>query len=147
MQKLRGRPFQPGNKYGRGRPKGSRNKITQAWDELQEQYGEAVFRKCFAMALQGDRLALRLCIERLVAIRRDATVDLKLPSTRTVEGVDKASDTLLQAISRGELTPEQGESLTAILDRRCRIIEVAEFEERLKKLEEARTPRPGNGDR
>ncbi len=135
MEKLRGRPFQPGNNYGRGRPKGSRNKITTAWDELQGQYGEAVLRKCVAMALQGDRIALRLCVERLIAIRRDATLDLKLPSTRTAKGLDKACDALLQAISRGEVTPEQGESLRAILDSRRRIIETAELEERLKKLE------------
>src|SRR5205085_11160757 len=29
VSSMRGRPFQPGNKYGRGRPRGSRNKLAR----------------------------------------------------------------------------------------------------------------------
>jgi hypothetical protein len=34
MNKVRGRPFEPGNKLGRGRPKGSRNKAKSPGQDL-----------------------------------------------------------------------------------------------------------------
>jgi len=50
----RGRPFEPGNKLGRGRPRGSRNKTTLVAGELLHSYALALMRKAIALALQGD---------------------------------------------------------------------------------------------
>ena len=41
----RGRPFEPGNHFGRGRPKGSRNKRSLVANELLIEHGEAIVRK------------------------------------------------------------------------------------------------------
>jgi len=45
-----------------GRPKGARNKATQAGLALLEGEGEALTRKAIEMALAGDTTALRLCL-------------------------------------------------------------------------------------
>jgi len=45
MNKPRGKPFPPGNAFGRGRPKGSRNKTTPAAQNLLEQHYEALMAK------------------------------------------------------------------------------------------------------
>ena len=45
MNKPRGAPFQPGNTFGRGRPKGSRNKSTQAALGLLEKHHESLMAK------------------------------------------------------------------------------------------------------
>ena len=85
MSKPRGRPFSPGNTFGRGRPKGSRNKAKAPGQQLLDQYSESLTRKCIAMALQGDQRALRICMERINPARQDACVQLSLPSIRTAQ--------------------------------------------------------------
>jgi len=62
---MRGRPFEVVNKMGRGRPRGSRNRKT-AWLEVMEEHGLALVKKCVLRALEGDPIALRLCMERLL---------------------------------------------------------------------------------
>jgi len=62
----RGRPFEAGNKFGRGRPRGSRNKTTVLAQELLESHAEPVVRKALMMAIQGDTAAMKLCMDRIL---------------------------------------------------------------------------------
>ena len=66
--KTRGKPFEAGNP---GRPKGARHKATLAAEALLDGEGDKLTRKAIDMALEGNGLALRLCMERLVPPRRD----------------------------------------------------------------------------
>ena len=52
--------FTRGNRYGRGRPEGSRNKATLAAQTLLDGEAEALTRKVIDLALSGDITALRL---------------------------------------------------------------------------------------
>jgi hypothetical protein len=134
MGKPRGRPFLPGNTVGRGRPKGSRNKAFLL-QELLEAHGEPLLRKCLVNALQGERYAMRLCIERLLPPRREGVVRLALPVIRSLADVNTASDRVIRAIARGQITPAQGETMTAVLADRRRAIESADLERRIELLE------------
>src|SRR6266850_1308069 len=101
MNHTRGRPFQPGNSFGRGRPHGSRNSATIALQKLLDGHGEAITKKCALMALQGDPTALRLCMERLLSPRKEQPVRFKVgPVTTAVSAV-------VQAVGGGELTPAE----------------------------------------
>src|SRR5690348_6513429 len=62
--------FQPGNKHGKGRPSGSRNKASLAVDKLLDGEAEAITRKAIELALEGDGPALRLCLERVAPPRK-----------------------------------------------------------------------------
>jgi hypothetical protein len=65
---MRGRPFERGNKLGKGRPSGSRNQRT-VFAEMMDRHGVAVIKQCLVRALQkGDPTAMRLCMERLAAL-------------------------------------------------------------------------------
>src|SRR5947207_14551846 len=97
--------FQPGNTFGRGRPKGSRNKATIALQELLDGHGESITRKCALLALQGDPTSMRLCMERLIPPRKDHPVKFKLPAATTAAEVDQAVDAVLQGVTAGQLTP------------------------------------------
>ena len=44
----RGRPFEAGNKFGRGRPLGSRNKKTRLIEELLDENSESLLHKALA---------------------------------------------------------------------------------------------------
>jgi hypothetical protein len=79
MAKSRGKPFEPGNTAGRGRPPGSRNKTTLMLESMLDEYGTAVVRKCLAKAIEGDPTAMRLVMERLLPLARDTRVQFRLP--------------------------------------------------------------------
>ena len=63
----RGRPFQPGNQFGKGRPKGRPNKKDLLLREILEDRGPEILNKVIADALEGKRTAQVLCMERLMA--------------------------------------------------------------------------------
>ena len=128
---MRGRPFEPGNRAGRGRPKGSRNKMNQLLQEILDQNSEMILRKCILLAMRGERLPLRLVFERILLARRDCPVQLDLPPTKDMAGVDAAHQVVLQAIAAGQITPSEGETLSRILEGRRRMIELSKFESRI----------------
>ena len=97
MDKPRGRPFPPGNKFGRGRPKGSRNREKSPSQQLLDEYAPHIMRKCIAQAMEGNASAMRLCMERISPPRRGALVRMKLPPIRTAADVDRAADKVMQA--------------------------------------------------
>lgn len=137
MAKPRGRPFTAGNKAGRGRPPGSRNKSTVWAEELIGQHREAVLRKCLAMALQGDSTAMRLCVERMLPLSKESRIGLKIANVSTIADVATELNRVLQAVSRGVITTEQGQRLADLLQSRGQIIESQELEARLHALERA----------
>ena len=135
MKNTLGSPFQPGNTFGRGRPQGSRNKATIALQEMLDGHGESITRKCALLALQGDPTALRLCMERLIAPRRDSPVKFKLPAVTTAAEVAQAVGTVLRGVAGGQLTPAEGQMIAAILENRRKVIETEEHEARIRALE------------
>lgn len=134
---MRGKPFQLGNKYGCGRPPGSRNKVAGVLQDTLEEHAEILIKKCVHMALQGNTTAMRLCMEQLTPTRRQRVVRFKMPSIRTMAGVDAASEAVVKGVARGQITPGEGEAFTGMLEGRRKIIETEQFEARLKALEEA----------
>ena len=67
-----GGPSRRGNPAGR--PRGSRNRKTLAARELLDGESGALTAKAIEMAMSGDASTMRLCLERLVAPRRDPEV-------------------------------------------------------------------------
>jgi hypothetical protein len=135
MSQPRGRPLAPGNTLGRGRPRGSRNKTTLALQEMLGQHGEALMKKCVVMAMQGDRAAMRVCMERLLPPRKQSPVQFRLPPIRTAAELAKAQARMLEAFSRGQLTPAEAETINNLVESRRRVLETEELERRLQALE------------
>src|SRR5258708_36052281 len=113
---MRGRPFEVGNKMGRGRPRGSRNRKT-AWLAVMEEHGLALVKKCVLRALEGDPIALRLCMERLLPVPRDRSVQIRMPKLNTCEDVAEAAKQVAHATATGKLSPTEDESATHRLKR------------------------------
>src|SRR5579862_5606803 len=90
MAQERGQPFERGNKIGRGRPKGSRNKNRLMLEGLLMERAVAVINKCMLMAMQGDVQAMRMWMDRVFPVRRDGYVQLPLPSTKLIADVSEA---------------------------------------------------------
>ena len=78
--KQHGRPFQKGQSGNpSGRPKGARNAATLACETLLDGQAEALTQKAIQMALDGDAVALRLCLDRIFPPRKDRPVTFTLP--------------------------------------------------------------------
>jgi len=87
-KKGRGRPFPKGQSGNPGgRPRGSSNRATRAAEMLLDGEATALTRKAVELALAGDQAALRLCLDRTVAPRRERAVD---PRRRRRLGRDKS---------------------------------------------------------
>jgi hypothetical protein len=111
----RGKPFESGNKFGRGRPKGSRNMRTLEAQALLDEYKEPIIKRCIARALDGDPRAIQLCMERILAPQRDAGVRLRLPKLAKLKDIELATQRLLEEVSKGNITPQEAERIYPIL--------------------------------
>ena len=118
-----------------GRPKGARNKATQAVLALLEGEAEALSRKAVQMALAGDGVALRLCLDRIAPPRKDSPVQFALPRMSCARDAAEAAGAVLEAVSLGELTPSEGAQVMTLVDSFRRTLEVTELEARLAALE------------
>ena len=121
-----------------GRPKGSLNKATLASQALLDGEAEALTRKVVELAKDGHPVALRLCLERPLPPRKDRPVNFTLPRIEGAEDLVKALGAILEAVAQGEITPAEGQTLTAMLDGYRRGLETADLEARVTALEKER---------
>lgn len=119
-----------------GKPRGARHKATQAALALIEGEGEALTRKAIDMALAGDGVALRLCLERLVPPRKDAPVRFDLPAMEGAERAASAMGAILSGVANGDLTPSEAGALAGLVEGYRKALETSELEARLRTLEE-----------
>ena len=101
----RGRPFakgQSGNPAGRRR--GCRNKATRAAEAYLDGEAETLARKAVELALGGNPLALRLCLERTIAPRRERPEPVALPPLRSTADLAPAVGAVAAAVARGLIT-------------------------------------------
>ena len=139
--KQRGRPFVAGTSGNpTGRPKGARNRTTVAVEEILDGEADALARKAIALALAGDTVALRLCLERIAPAKRERPTPFTLPKLETAADAVQASAALVEAVAAGELTTAQAAELGKLVESYIKAIEVTDVIERLERLE-AR-PRP-----
>ena len=124
---------QSGNPKGK-RP-GTRNKATLAAQALLDGEAEALTRKAIKLAKEGDMQALRLCLDRLLPPRKDRPITLDVPGIEGADGLQDASVALMQAVVAGEITPGEGQSLSAILEGHRKLVEMTDIERRVAALE------------
>ena len=96
----------------------------------------ALTRKAVELALAGDQAALRLCLDRTVAPRRDRAVELALPPIHSADDILAAIKVVSGAVGRGAITPGEGFTLSQMIETFLRAIEASDFEGRLRELEE-----------
>jgi hypothetical protein len=121
-----------------GRPRGSRNRKTLLLQQLLDDEGEGLVRKAIELALAGDPIALRLCIDRLVAPRRERAVALAVPKLTRASDLAPLMGAVLGAAADGRLTPAEAQGLAQAVATAVQAINAGEFEQRLQEAEEMR---------
>ncbi len=97
----------------------------------------ALTRKAVEMALAGDAAALRLCLDRTVAPRRERSVELALPPIRNASDILGVVKVVTGAVGRGAITPGEGFAISQMIETFLRTLDASEFDNRLRQLEEA----------
>ena len=118
-----------------GKPKGSRHKATRAVEEMLEGQQEALTQTAIDKALEGDVTALRLCIDRIAPVRKDAPVSFELPEIETAEDAANAARAILKAVAEGEITPLEAATVMSVVEQFRRTLETTEIEQRIAALE------------
>jgi hypothetical protein len=124
--------FKPGNP---GKPKGTRSRATMAAEALLHGEAEKLTRVAIDKALEGDVVALRLCLERLVPPRKDRPLAFDLPPISGAKDHPAVLAAVLEAVAGGDLTPTEGQAFGALMEQHRRAIETAEIMGRLEALE------------
>jgi hypothetical protein len=137
--------FEKGNRFSTGRPRGARNKSTVWLDELGREGTEKVICTVKKEAEQGDMRAASILLARTWPHRRGRPVTFDLPTVETTGGIVQAQAVVIAAMARGELTPDEAQSVANVLELQRRAIQMHDHEQRLQALEakKEKEERPG----
>jgi len=106
-----------------GRPPGSLNKKTLALAEAFAEGAQEVLADVITRAKNGDKTAVRLCMDRTLAPKRDRTVAIELPVIKTSEDAELALTVVTDELAAGHLTISEASALVALIDRMLRVAE------------------------
>ena len=123
---------------------GARNKATLAAEALFDSEAEALSRKAVELALGGSEGALRLCLDRIIAPRRERPIQLAVPPIRSASDIAAAMGAIVKAAAQGTITPDEAFKLSHMVDTFVRAIDTSDFDKRLQKLEDARAEKSAN---
>src|SRR5215208_388647 len=132
------RKGQSGNPSGRQR--GSRNKATLAVEALLDGEAEALARKAIELALAGDTVALRLCLDRIAPPRKGRPITLEVGDVTSLNDLSAVQGEVVAALARGELTPEEAADVASVVEKLGQAWERRDLEQRIKVLEEQAAP-------
>ena len=119
-----------------GRPAGSRNSATLACESLLEGQAEALTQKAVDMALAGDTVALKICIDRFFPPRKDRPVTFPLPPINTARDAADVMSSIMNAVAAGQLTPADAAELSKVVACTVKSFEAAEFADSLARIDQ-----------
>jgi hypothetical protein len=122
----------------KGKPRGVRHAATQISYALMEGNLEEVLATVIERAKSGDMTACRMIVDKVLPNTKDRSISLDLPLINDLEDVGKAQAEVLQAVSIGDITPNEGERIASIIEARRRSIETIDLEARICRLESAK---------
>ena len=132
----RGRPFvkgQSGNPAGK--PKGTRHAATLAAESLLDGESEALTRQVIDMALAGDIVALRICLDRILPPRRERPIRFNMPPLKTIADALAAMPLIAEGVAQGELSESEVGTLLGLVNSFIKGLTQVEFDTRLSAIE------------
>jgi hypothetical protein len=118
-----------------GRTPGTRNRATVMAEQMFDGACGALANKAVQMALDGNAVALRLCLSRIIAPRRHRPNSFALPPLKSAADLAPAMAAIAEAVAEGALSTSEAAELTQIVDTFMRALEAGDVETRLCQLE------------
>ncbi len=130
-----GKPlFEKGNvPHSWGRPKGSKNKIMVALEQIGVDNAQAVYAKLVGLALNGDVNACKMILDRVYPLRKGLRFRIEFDGPLdTIQDINDLSKHVLNLVISGEVSAEEAEEYGKVLEQRMKIITDTET---MKKIE------------
>lgn len=127
--------FASGNRLG-GKTVGARHKATMAVAVLLDGQADQLTQKAVETALAGDMTAMRLCLERICPPTKERPIQIELPKVEKSSDSVKVMAAILEAVSDGEITPDEGQKLAGLIEGQRRALETENLESRIVALEQ-----------
>lgn len=112
-------PFKPGASGNpNGKKPGTLNRRTQL-AKLLEPHAEELIEKLVNQAKQGEPMALKLCIERLLPrIKPDESIIFDLPNGELTDSthITQTAEEIVKAVASGQLSIKEGRELAKLID-------------------------------
>lgn len=128
------RKGQSGNPQGKA--KGTKNRATLAAEQVLQSDLDNICHKLIEEALNGNIQAIRLVLDRVLPVKRDRDINIRLPKLQTTDDAVKAMSLIIESVSCGNITPSEGEAMSKVVDAFVKAIQVYEVEKRVVKLEQ-----------
>ena len=127
--------FKKGN---RGKPKGALNNSTRLAMKLIQHKASEIVEILVNKALNGDMRAASLIFTRLTGDYRTVQIDKKLPPLGSAKDTKCALDEVYDQLGSGKITHHDLKVIVDFITAYSKIVTLAEFEERLVQLENAK---------
>ena len=105
-------------------------------DKIADDAGEDILNKLVEAAKTGDLRATDLVLSRIWPVRKGRPVSLDLPKIETAADLVAALGLVADAVGIGDITPDEGQAVSAVLETKRRAIETVELETRIAALEQ-----------
>ena len=130
-------PFKKGQSGNpKGKRPGTRHKATQAALKLLGGDLEAITKECIRQAKEGNLMAVKLVLDKLIPSAKELPLSLSLPKVEGAADLPAALNAVMAAVAQGDSTPGEGQALTAMLEAYRKGLEFTDIETRLRALEE-----------
>jgi hypothetical protein len=120
----------------KGMKPGTKRQATRLAEALLDGEADRLVRKAIDMALGGDVVALRICLERLMPVQRERMLNVRLPALNEGSDAVKALAATVAAIAAGDITASEGTQLSKIIADFASAVMAGEHEQRLAALEQ-----------
>ena len=94
-------------------------------------------QKAVDLALSGDLIALRICLDRILPVRKNRPIEFALPTIETIADAPKAIGAITAAVASGEISVSDAADVSRLVEAYVRAIEASDLDKRLRALEEA----------
>lgn len=98
---------------------------TVACEDLLDDEAQRLTAKCIQMALGGDVVAMRLCLERICPPKKGSPVAFPLRPIFTADDAAQALADVAAAVAAGEITPSDADAISGVLARAAKAFEIA----------------------
>jgi len=120
-----------------GRPRGTGHRQQLFHDRVMP-HKDNLIDTAIKLALEGNEIMLRVFLERLLPAKpTDDAIKVEMPAigANKTQVLSIWGEAILQAVSQGNMTPEQGKSMMTIIDAQRKNIEASDLALRLAEIE------------
>ncbi len=119
-----------------GKPKGSRHKASLLVEKIFESDLEIVCSQVVQQAKEGNLIAAKIILDRILPARKDRLININLPLVKNSDDAIEALRLICHAVGNGEITPLEGESLSKMIEIQIKGLELHDYEKRLQNISE-----------